>query len=148
MFGVGGGLVMVPGMVLLMSMPQHRAHATSVAAIVVAAAAAVVPLALDGKVHWDAAGLLLIGGMTGAFLGARLISRIPEAMLAQSLRGHRDRRRHPDGPRGRRQRDRIGCGLLTERPLDDRDSLPRDWRQGVWPRSSESVAGSSTCPPS
>lgn len=85
MFGVGGGLVMVPGMVLLMSMPQHRAHATSVAAIVVAAAAAVVPLALDGKVHWDAAGLLLLGGMTGAFLGARLISRIPETMLARAF---------------------------------------------------------------
>jgi uncharacterized membrane protein YfcA len=85
MFGVGGGLVMVPGMVLLMSMPQHRAHATSVAAIVADAAAAVVPLALDGKVHWDAAGLLLIGGMTGAFLGARLISRIPATWLARAF---------------------------------------------------------------
>jgi len=85
MFGVGGGLVMVPGMVLLMSVPQHRAHATSVAAIVAAATAAVIPLAIEGKVHWDVASLLLIGGMTGAFIGARMISRIPEVWLARAF---------------------------------------------------------------
>jgi len=85
MFGVGGGLVMVPGMVLLMSMPQHRAHATSVAAIVASAGAAVVPLALEGQVHWDAAALILLGGVTGAFLGARFISRIPELWLARAF---------------------------------------------------------------
>jgi len=85
MFGVGGGLVMVPGMVLVMSMPQHRAHATSVAAIVASAGAAVVPLALDGKVHGDAAALILIGGVTGAFFGARFIARIPEVWLARAF---------------------------------------------------------------
>jgi len=85
MFGVGGGLVMVPGMVLLMSVPQHRAHATSVTAIVAAATAAVIPLAIEGKVHWDVASLLLIGGMTGAFIGARMISRIPETWLARAF---------------------------------------------------------------
>ncbi len=84
-FGVGGGLVMVPGMVLLMSMPQHRAHATSVAAIVATAGAAVVPLAIEGKVHGDAAALILVGGVTGAFLGARFISRIPELWLARAF---------------------------------------------------------------
>lgn len=85
MFGVGGGLVMVPGMVLLMSMPQHRAHATSVAAIVASAGAAVVPLAIEGQVHWDAAALILLGGVTGAFFGARFISRIPELWLARAF---------------------------------------------------------------
>ncbi|MCB2223632.1 MAG: sulfite exporter TauE/SafE family protein [Actinobacteria bacterium] len=85
MFGVGGGLVMVPGMVLLMAVPQHRAHATSVAAIVASATAAVVPLALDGQVHWQVAGLLLAGGMAGAAAGARLISRIPERWLAAAF---------------------------------------------------------------
>lgn len=85
MFGVGGGLVMVPGMVLLMSMPQHRAHATSVAAIVASATAAVIPLSLEGKVHWDAAAWLLVGGVAGAVLGARVIARISERWLAVSF---------------------------------------------------------------
>jgi uncharacterized membrane protein YfcA len=85
MFGVGGGLVMVPGMVLLMSMTQHRAHATSVAAIVAAAAAALVPMALDGQVHWPAAGVLLAGGLTGAYGGARLIDRISPIWLARAF---------------------------------------------------------------
>ncbi|MCJ7726959.1 MAG: sulfite exporter TauE/SafE family protein [Acidimicrobiia bacterium] len=85
LFGVGGGLVMVPGLVLLMSMGQRRAHATSVAAIVASATAAVVPLAWEDKVHWDAAGLLLVGGMAGALLGARMISRISEVWLARAF---------------------------------------------------------------
>ncbi|MBU1227636.1 MAG: sulfite exporter TauE/SafE family protein [Actinobacteria bacterium] len=85
MFGVGGGLVMVPGMVLLMSVPQHRAHATSVTAIVASATAAVIPLTLEGKVHWEAAALLVAGGMVGAFLGARLIARVPEVWLARTF---------------------------------------------------------------
>ena len=85
MFGVGGGLVMVPGMVLLMSMPQHRAHATSVAAIVASASAAVVPLAIEGKVHGDTAAFILVGGIIGASLGARFISRIPELWLARAF---------------------------------------------------------------
>lgn len=85
LFGVGGGLVMVPGLVLLMSMGQRRAHATSVAAIVASAAAAVVPLAREGKVHWDVAALLLVGGLVGALLGARLISRISEVWLARAF---------------------------------------------------------------
>lgn len=85
MFGVGGGLVMVPGMVLLMATPQHRAHATSVAAIVAASTAAVVPLALEAQVDWAAAGLVLLGATTGAAAGARLIARVPEVWLARAF---------------------------------------------------------------
>ncbi|NIR37297.1 MAG: TSUP family transporter, partial [Actinobacteria bacterium] len=39
LFGVGGGVVMVPGMVVLMAVAQHTAHGTSVAAIIASATA-------------------------------------------------------------------------------------------------------------
>ncbi|MFH1331435.1 MAG: sulfite exporter TauE/SafE family protein [Actinomycetota bacterium] len=82
LFGVGGGLVMVPGMVLFLAIPQHRAHATSLAAMIASASAAVVPLALDNRIDWDTAAFLVVGSMVGAYLGARLFSRIPEVWLA------------------------------------------------------------------
>lgn len=85
LFGVGGGLLMVPGMVLLMGVSQHRAHATSVAAIVAAALAAVTPLAFDHRVDWDTAGLVLVGSVAGAYLGARLMGAIPEVWLARAF---------------------------------------------------------------
>jgi uncharacterized protein len=85
LFGIGGGLVMVPGMVLWLSMTQHRAHATSMAAIVVVAAAAVIPFAADGEVIWDKVGWLLAGSLVGAVAGARLISRVSAVWLARAF---------------------------------------------------------------
>lgn len=85
LFGVGGGVVMVPGLVLLLGMDQHRAHATSVTAIVAASSAAVIPFAVDGEVAWDTAGLILIGSIVGAYFGARLIGRIPAVWLARAF---------------------------------------------------------------
>ena len=82
LFGVGGGIVMVPGMVLFLAIPQHRAHATSLAAMIFSTSAAVIPLALDNRIDWDTAGFLVAGSMVGAYLGARLFSRIPEVWLA------------------------------------------------------------------
>ena len=45
LFGVGGGIVLVPGLVLLAGLGQHQAHATSLAAIIVTAPAALRPFA-------------------------------------------------------------------------------------------------------
>lgn len=80
LFGVGGGTVAVPGLVWL-GLPQHAAHATSLAAIVLTAAAALVPFWLDGAVHPVAALVLLAGALTGAFGGAGLMHRVPERRL-------------------------------------------------------------------
>ena len=73
---------MVPGMVLFLAIPQHRAHATSLAAMIASSAAAVIPLALSHSIDWDTAGFLVVGSMLGAYLGARMFSRIPEVWLA------------------------------------------------------------------
>lgn len=85
LFGVGGGVVMVPGMVVLMSVAQHTAHGTSVAAIIASATAGAVRLGLAGEVDWDTAGVVLVGAMIGAFFGARLMHRIPAVWLARAF---------------------------------------------------------------
>jgi uncharacterized protein len=85
MFGIGGGLVMVPALVVFMSLPQHRAHATSMAAIVLVAAAAAVPFAASGEVAWRYTVWLLAGSLVGAVVGARAISRISATWLARGF---------------------------------------------------------------
>jgi uncharacterized membrane protein YfcA len=85
MFGVGGGVVMVPGLVLLLSFDQHRAHATSIATIVAVATAGAIPFALEGEVAWDHGVFLMVGSLVGAYVGARFVARIPAVWLARAF---------------------------------------------------------------
>lgn len=75
LFGVGGGLVMVPLLVWLCGVDQHRAHATSLAAIVAIAGVAAIVFAQDGSVDLRAGAVLAAGALVGAPLGARLLAR-------------------------------------------------------------------------
>lgn len=82
-FGIGGGLLMVPALVLVLSMGQRLAHGTSLAAIVPIAVAGVAGYALDGKVDWAAALFLVVGSAgVGARLGTRLLAVLPQRVLA------------------------------------------------------------------
>ena len=85
MLGIGGGLVMVPGLVLWLAMDQHRAHGTSVAVIVGAATASVIPFAMRGEVEWVSAAWILCGSMAGAYAGASMVSRLPAVWLARAF---------------------------------------------------------------
>lgn len=85
MFGVGGGIIMVPGLVLLLSFDQHRAHATSITTIVAIAVAGAIPFAMEGEVDWAHAAVMVFGSLTGAYFGARYISRIPAVWLARAF---------------------------------------------------------------
>lgn len=85
-FGVGGGILLVPYLVLLRGEPQKRAQATSLVMVSMAAGAGAVRYALDGRVAWLPAVFILLGGLAGAWLGAHLVQRSPSALL-QALFG-------------------------------------------------------------
>lgn len=72
LFGIGGGLVMVPFIVLLLDRSQHLAEGTSLLVIVPTAVAGVVAHSKRGYVDFRAAALLGLGGVVGAFFGARI----------------------------------------------------------------------------
>lgn len=80
-FGVGGGALLVPLLTLVLGRPQHVAHATSLVAITLAAIAGVSRFAIDGSVAMVGAGLLAVGAMTGARVGARFLASISENRL-------------------------------------------------------------------
>jgi uncharacterized membrane protein YfcA len=81
LLGIGGGLVMVPLAVALMSLSQHHAHATSLAAIVLIALGGAVAFGSAGEVDGPVAALLAAGALIGAPIGAALMARTSEARL-------------------------------------------------------------------
>lgn len=85
LFGIGGGAVMVPLLVLWLALPQHRAHATSLAAIIVTAASGMVRFAGDGEVGYAAGLSIAAGAVAGAFFGAQLMHRISATRLRQAF---------------------------------------------------------------
>jgi uncharacterized membrane protein YfcA len=81
LFGVGGGILIVPALVLVLHMAQRIAHGTSLAAIVPIAIAGLAGFALAGAVDWPVAGLLIAGAAGGAVVGTRLLAVLPTRVL-------------------------------------------------------------------
>jgi uncharacterized protein len=81
LFGVGGGLVMVPFMVLVLGSDQHLAEGTSLLVIVPTAIVGVIAHARRGFVSFKHAALLALGGVAGSFLGATLALTLEEGAL-------------------------------------------------------------------
>lgn len=80
-FGVGGGIVMVPLLLILARLTERRAAATSLAAIVPASAAGVVTYAVRGEVAVGVAALIAVAAMAGSLLGTRLLRRLRVAVF-------------------------------------------------------------------
>lgn len=81
LFGIGGGILLVPMLVGVLHFSQRLAAGTSVAAILPAAIAGGISYGLQGNVDWLAALALAIGVIIGAQLGALLLSRAPTQFL-------------------------------------------------------------------
>ena len=81
LFGVGGGIVMVPAMVLLAGMTQQRASASSLAAIVPIAAVGALIFGGADSVDLPAAAILIVGSLIGVQIGARLMARVGDDRL-------------------------------------------------------------------
>ena len=87
LFGVGGGLVIVPALMAVLGMDQRRASATSLAAIIVTAAVGSGTYALHGEVSWAGGALLVVGALAGSQIGVWLLRRLPASSLPWILIG-------------------------------------------------------------
>jgi uncharacterized membrane protein YfcA len=81
MFGVGGGILVVPALVMVMHMDQRLAHGTSLAAVLPIATSGLVGYVTGDKVDWPVAGLLAVGAVAGAVLGTKLLHVLPHRTL-------------------------------------------------------------------
>ena len=81
LFGVGGGILIVPGLVLATRMSQRLAHGTSLAAVVPISVASLATYAAHDNVDWPVAVWLAIGAVLGAVIGTRLLHVLPQRTL-------------------------------------------------------------------
>ena len=86
LFGIGGGLVIVPGLILLLGMTPKQAAGTSLAALLL-------PVGILGAIEYWRAGyidvrlalLLAVGILIGAFIGARLAVGLPNELIQRAF---------------------------------------------------------------
>jgi uncharacterized membrane protein YfcA len=84
--GIGGGLIMVPVLIYLLGMSVTTVVGTSLFQIVFTTAAITLLHAVQSKtVDIVLAGLLLIGGVVGAQIGARVAMNLPPTKLRLAL---------------------------------------------------------------
>jgi uncharacterized membrane protein YfcA len=85
-FGIGGGFLIVPGLMLATGMTMANATASSLLSVALFGAATSANYALSGLVDWRLAGLLLLGGAVGGLIGLAAARRLAaKAGLARVL---------------------------------------------------------------
>lgn len=77
LFGVGGGVLIVPALTLLLGFDTRVAAGTSLAAIVPVSIVGVISYAAAGAVDWLVAGILAVAAIVGAQVGTYLLHRLP-----------------------------------------------------------------------
>ena len=82
LFGVGGGVIIVPLLVLWLGYGEREATGTSLGAIAIVAAAAAAVQALYGNVHVSEGLLVGIPAVGGVLLGTWLQQRVPVRALS------------------------------------------------------------------
>jgi uncharacterized protein len=82
LFGVGGGTIIVPLLVIWLGYGEREATGTSMAAIIVIAALAVTLQGIYGNVDPDKAALVGVPAIGGAIAGTALQQRLPERAIS------------------------------------------------------------------
>ncbi|HEY9828277.1 MAG TPA: sulfite exporter TauE/SafE family protein [Stenomitos sp.] len=86
LFGVGGGVIMVPLQILLLKEPIKVAIQTSLGVVVITAISACVGHALRGNVLWTAGIMLGLGGLVGAQISTRFLPKLPDRLISLGFR--------------------------------------------------------------
>jgi hypothetical protein len=72
---VGGGIILVP-LLIFVGLDRHRAHATSLAAIILIATVGAISFGASGEVQLDIGLSIGFGGVIGSVLGANIMHRM------------------------------------------------------------------------
>lgn len=83
--GLGGGLILVPMMVGLLSFTAYNAHGTSLAIIIPIALVSTAVYALRGDVDWTLVTTIGSGSVIGVIGGAKLMMKVPAQRLRQGF---------------------------------------------------------------
>jgi uncharacterized membrane protein YfcA len=87
LLGIGGGIIIVPGLIWAAGLDRHTASGTSLLAILPIAAVASVTYAVapGGAFDAEASAIFVLGSVTGAVLGARVNAQVSERALRMAM---------------------------------------------------------------
>ena len=87
LFGVGGAIVIVPGLVFVAHLSQHSAHGTSLAALSIPVGIIIGALQYykRGQVNLGYAAVIAVGMIVGAYFGARMAGSVSDVMLRKAF---------------------------------------------------------------
>ena len=85
-FGVGGGVIMVPLQMLLLAEPIKRAIQTSLGVIVISSISSASRHAIEGNILLAQGFILGFGGLLGAQLSTRFLPKLPEQVVSLTFR--------------------------------------------------------------
>lgn len=80
-FGSGGGTIIVPALIFLIGVEDHKSHATAISIILPLSIISTIVYVSHGVLNLDIAIYVALGGIIGGFIGAKLLSRVPSAVL-------------------------------------------------------------------
>lgn len=85
--GVGGGVIVVPALMVVAGLSERFATGTSIAVIVPTMLVALWRRGAQGHVDFRLAALCAVGAVVGAFLGSDLAGRLPEVWIRRCFAG-------------------------------------------------------------
>lgn len=86
MFGIGGGILIVPALILLAKLTPQTATGTSLAALLLPVGAlGAWAYYKDGQVRWMPAMWIALGLFLGAYFGARIAQNMSEIALRRAF---------------------------------------------------------------
>jgi uncharacterized membrane protein YfcA len=81
LLGIGGGIIMVPALVVLFMFGQQMAQGTALAVMVPTALMGAFTYTAGRRVTWPAAIIMMVGAVIGARYGAEAALRLPAGVL-------------------------------------------------------------------
>ena len=85
-FGIGGGIMLIPGLVFLAGLTQHEAQGTTLAIMLLPIGLlAVMRYYQSGHVHFYIAAFICVGFVIGGLLGANIAEMLPNLVLKKAF---------------------------------------------------------------
>ena len=86
LFGIGGGIILIPALVFLVGLSQHDAQGTTLAIMLLPIGLlAVMKYYQSGHVHFYIAAFICIGFLIGGLIGANMAVALPNLVLRKAF---------------------------------------------------------------
>ncbi|MBS4539638.1 sulfite exporter TauE/SafE family protein [Clostridium sp. D2Q-11] len=85
LFGAGGGMLIVPSLIYIIHLEEHKAHATAITVILPLCITSTYIYFRNDLINFNIALFVAIGSTIGGYIGARLLKHVPNKILRKAF---------------------------------------------------------------